>query len=174
MYEYFRTVQPCQPRQPCDRLIDKHRLKTFPVLNRTRNVTARQSVPKQRLHFTFPGIPFVTLAVLSCHSRLWAGTHRGTFQAIRSIMTTSNEGTATKPPMASSSETTTQEQNASISPGLPKKLHGRAFYESIGSPKFILAPMVDQSEFVRLCPPIQASPHTQTLYRHGECSPAPS
>ncbi len=30
----------------------------------------------------------------------------------------------------------------------PKKLHGRAFYESIGSPKFILAPMVDQSEFV--------------------------
>lgn len=29
------------------------------------------------------------------------------------------------------------------------KLHGRAFYESIGSPKFVLAPMVDQSEFVR-------------------------
>ncbi|QSZ34939.1 hypothetical protein DSL72_007801 [Monilinia vaccinii-corymbosi] len=28
-----------------------------------------------------------------------------------------------------------------------KKLHGRAFYESIGCPKFILAPMVDQSEF---------------------------
>ncbi|KAI0018981.1 FMN-linked oxidoreductase [Xylariomycetidae sp. FL0641] len=27
------------------------------------------------------------------------------------------------------------------------KLHGRAFYESIGSPKFIVAPMVDQSEF---------------------------
>ena len=29
-----------------------------------------------------------------------------------------------------------------------KKLFGRAFYESIGSPKMILAPMVDQSEFV--------------------------
>ncbi|KAK1826257.1 dihydrouridine synthase [Podospora conica] len=29
----------------------------------------------------------------------------------------------------------------------PKKLHGRAFYESIGSPKFIVAPMVDQSEY---------------------------
>ncbi|KAK4186543.1 putative tRNA-dihydrouridine synthase [Podospora australis] len=27
------------------------------------------------------------------------------------------------------------------------KLHGRAFYESIGSPKYMLAPMVDQSEF---------------------------
>ncbi|KAM0290907.1 hypothetical protein ACHAO9_004434 [Fusarium lateritium] len=29
----------------------------------------------------------------------------------------------------------------------PAKLFGRAFYESIGSPKFIVAPMVDQSEF---------------------------
>lgn len=35
-----------------------------------------------------------------------------------------------------------------ISNPLPKKLHGRAFYESIGSPKFVIAPMVDQSEFV--------------------------
>ena len=31
---------------------------------------------------------------------------------------------------------------------LRRKLTGRAFYESIGSPKMILAPMVDQSEFV--------------------------
>ncbi|KZF24008.1 FMN-linked oxidoreductase [Xylona heveae TC161] len=31
--------------------------------------------------------------------------------------------------------------------GLKKKLFGREFYESIGSPKVILAPMVDQSEF---------------------------
>ncbi|KAK5664043.1 hypothetical protein OQA88_257 [Cercophora sp. LCS_1] len=30
--------------------------------------------------------------------------------------------------------------------GKKAKLHGRAFYESIGSPKYILAPMVDQSE----------------------------
>lgn len=28
------------------------------------------------------------------------------------------------------------------------KLHGRAFYESLGSPKYILAPMVAQSEYV--------------------------
>lgn len=34
--------------------------------------------------------------------------------------------------------------------GTSKKLHGRAFYESIGSPKLILAPMVEQSEFVCL------------------------
>ncbi|KAK0722873.1 dihydrouridine synthase-domain-containing protein [Lasiosphaeria miniovina] len=32
-------------------------------------------------------------------------------------------------------------------PAPKKKLHGRAFYESIGSPKCIVAPMVDQSEF---------------------------
>ncbi|KAJ5784218.1 tRNA-dihydrouridine(16/17) synthase [Penicillium pulvis] len=29
----------------------------------------------------------------------------------------------------------------------PKKLQGRQFYESIGSPKYIVAPMVDRSEF---------------------------
>jgi hypothetical protein len=29
-----------------------------------------------------------------------------------------------------------------------RKLEGRAFYESLGSPKLILAPMVDRSEFV--------------------------
>lgn len=33
--------------------------------------------------------------------------------------------------------------------GRRTKLHGRAFYESIGSPKLVLAPMVEQSEFVR-------------------------
>lgn len=29
-----------------------------------------------------------------------------------------------------------------------QKVTGRAFYESLGSPKMIMAPMVDQSEFV--------------------------
>lgn len=35
-----------------------------------------------------------------------------------------------------------------VTSGVKPKLHGRAFYESIGSPKFVVAPMVDQSEFV--------------------------
>ncbi|KAL1953135.1 hypothetical protein VTO42DRAFT_3570 [Malbranchea cinnamomea] len=37
-----------------------------------------------------------------------------------------------------------QQQNG---PAKKEKLHGRAFYESIGSPKMIVAPMVDRSEF---------------------------
>jgi hypothetical protein len=46
------------------------------------------------------------------------------------------------------------ERNGDVEPtayttnGPKTKLQGRAFYESIGSPKVILAPMVDQSEFV--------------------------
>lgn len=45
--------------------------------------------------------------------------------------------------------TKTQLSRMSQSTTAPK-LHGRAFYESIGCPKLILAPMVEQSEFVRL------------------------
>lgn len=46
----------------------------------------------------------------------------------------------------------TQENGAAKPTSTPStgssKLHGREFYESIGKPKFIVAPMVDQSEFV--------------------------
>lgn len=51
---------------------------------------------------------------------------------------------------ATSTPTTTSTMTAGDAPAAKPKLHGRAFYESIGSPKYIIAPMVDQSEFVRL------------------------
>ena len=41
------------------------------------------------------------------------------------------------------------EPTHSSPPAKRRKLSGRPFYESLGSPKMILAPMVDQSEFVR-------------------------
>ncbi|TVY34274.1 tRNA-dihydrouridine(16/17) synthase [NAD(P)(+)] [Lachnellula subtilissima] len=46
----------------------------------------------------------------------------------------------------SHSEAASTADNNGVSASV-RKLHGRGFYESIGSPKFILAPMVDQSEF---------------------------
>lgn len=57
---------------------------------------------------------------------------------------------------------------ASDSNGVKLKLHGRAFYESIGSPKVVLAPMVDQSEFVRT---LATTPNITDLIipRHGAC-----
>jgi tRNA-dihydrouridine synthase 1 len=45
------------------------------------------------------------------------------------------------------SDATTPPPAAAAAVKMPK-LHGRAFYESLGSPKYIVAPMVDQSEFV--------------------------
>ena len=61
--------------------------------------------------------------------------------------------------------------------GKRRKLHGRAFYESIGSPKLILAPMVEQSEFVCLFVPIRLCAKTMAniiVYRHGDYSRARS
>jgi hypothetical protein len=60
--------------------------------------------------------------------------------------------------MATATISETQEEMAAAGPsngviqenGKRTKLHGRAFYESIGSPKLVLAPMVEQSEFVCL------------------------
>lgn len=65
-------------------------------------------------------------------------------------MVLSQEGSAFDAAMSTDSSTRTAANDVAPAPppASGKKLHGRAFYESIGSPKFVLAPMVDQSEFV--------------------------
>jgi hypothetical protein len=103
------------------------------------------SHPQHPHHFTTSLFP--TLALLSKHLRLWAGTRRSAIHGIRNIMTISNDSPAS---MAAESLPPSISSNSDASPLPRKKLHGRAFYESIGSPKFVLAPMVDQSEFVLL------------------------
>ena len=50
-----------------------------------------------------------------------------------------------------------------------RRLFGRAFYESIGSPKMVLAPMVDQSEFVWISLPSIFYVAADAIGRHGEC-----
>ena len=41
-------------------------------------------------------------------------------------------------------------EKSSVAATPNRKLQGRQFYESIGSPKYVVAPMVDRSEFVSL------------------------
>ncbi|KAG9236662.1 hypothetical protein BJ875DRAFT_212596 [Amylocarpus encephaloides] len=68
-------------------------------------------------------------------------------------MTTGRKMATMRPPASVAGEADSLEMALSNGNAIPPtaslrtKLHGRAFYESIGSPKFILAPMVDQSEF---------------------------
>lgn len=90
------------------------------------------------LHFG----PKFKVALFAIYPRLWAGTRRNFLSKLRGSMTES----------ASMATASCSAMNGNAGPavnGAKKKLHGRAFYESIGSPKFVLAPMVDQSEFVR-------------------------
>lgn len=65
--------------------------------------------------------------------------------------------------MAADSEPTAAPTAPSVAESPVKKLHGRAFYESIGSPKYIIAPMVDQSEFVRPSRPPKSFQEAQSL-----------
>lgn len=85
-------------------------------------------------------VSILILALTRIYRRLWAGTRRYNTSAVMSIPG------ETKASSSMSSPETAQDDGTITPPA--KKLHGRAFYESIGSPKFILAPMVDQSEFV--------------------------
>lgn len=76
--------------------------------------------------------------------------------------------------MASETAPSAQAHSNGTSPVHAKKakLHGRAFYESIGSPKLILAPMVEQSEFVCLVEFVFIAVYVANtgLYRPGDCS----
>ncbi|OBT75789.1 hypothetical protein VF21_05535 [Pseudogymnoascus sp. 05NY08] len=63
------------------------------------------------------------------------------------MATATTNGTPGDAPPAESISTPIDPTTATAESLKPTKLHGRAFYESIGSPKFVLAPMVDQSEF---------------------------
>ncbi len=95
------------------------------------------------------GRQFVILALLN-HLRLGAVT-RSAFKpftlpsilspiALRAMATVTN-------PAGYDPSLSIAENLAKIEPK-HEKLHGRAFYENIDSPKFVLAPMVDASEFV--------------------------
>ena len=59
-------------------------------------------------------------------------------------------------------------------PSKRRKLTGRAFYESLGSPKMVLAPMVDKSEFVCFARGIVFSKILIWYCRHGECLQDPT
>ncbi|KAJ4341285.1 tRNA dihydrouridine synthase [Ascochyta clinopodiicola] len=53
----------------------------------------------------------------------------------------------TAPSVQTHGDSKSNGNGTALAQGSKAKLHGRAFYESIGSPKLILAPMVEQSEF---------------------------
>jgi len=115
-------------------------------------------------HTPLDSIRLLVLALPILLPRLWAGIKSRTTKIIlraassqaSMVTTTSSPGTAENGSSAASP--------ASVG----KKLHGRTFYESIGSPKFILAPMVDQSEFVH---PLLLSFQDNLLTAAGMASP---
>lgn len=67
------------------------------------------------------------------------------------------------------------QNNGTPTANVKTKLHGRAFYESIGSPKLVLAPMVEQSEFVCFIESLSCSGSSDSSpHRPGDSCPAPS
>jgi hypothetical protein len=69
---------------------------------------------------------------------------------LANTMTTTEMTSQTDGEMAGLIQSNGNGNGAAQENGRRRKLHGRAFYESIGSPKLVLAPMVEQSEFVCL------------------------
>lgn len=59
-----------------------------------------------------------------------------------------NEGANTTSSASGGKPSPTNAEEPS-NPAQKTKLYGRDFYRSLGSPKMVLAPMVDRSEFVR-------------------------
>jgi hypothetical protein len=95
------------------------------------------------------------------------------YQRIRSMMSATTEKYAFLVKFSATEQNPLADM--AVKAPIKKKLHGRAFYESLGSPRFVLAPMVDQSEFV-LHPYISCENHANHISykRHGGYLLAPS
>lgn len=99
--------------------------------------------------------PELVTELVAIHSLFVRAAGGGAPAVLRNATTTSSGacrrffGTSIKD-MASEAQLSNMEgRNGAAKPLRRTKLRGRAFYESIGSPKLVLAPMVEQSEFVR-------------------------
>lgn len=164
---------------PTFSLIPRGVHRPYPKIIKTKKGLKIPRTPTFRTHSTFYH-RCITLALLKGSLSGWV--RRAFLRPISTIRTMATSTNGVNSSTAASAPAPILVDNMASSTDKPKKLHGRAFYESIGSPKFVLAPMVDQSEFVRLPPsihPSSATPSTAitadlTLSRPGACSPAPT
>jgi hypothetical protein len=102
----------------------------------------------QCLRFTAHNPPLTILAILFYRTGRWARSgHFSVFQQVKTMMSATNGVYSNHGSSVQQGTLPAQEGGKALK---PKKLHGRAFYESLGSPRLVLAPMVDQSEFVLL------------------------
>ncbi|KFY12625.1 hypothetical protein V492_03765, partial [Pseudogymnoascus sp. VKM F-4246] len=94
--------------------------------------------PSTPLSSLVPTVAFIQRSLSACARRILSSPNNAPRYTRTMATTADNPGAA--PTEGMPTPTTADVPK-------PTKLHGRAFYESIGSPKFVLAPMVDQSEF---------------------------